>query len=114
MLNCVYLIKVDDLVLQRVIFSPNFLFFSVFPLSFPSLSPNPLTFFPQLYTGQTIYEEDEQTLDKRHMTSNDNGFGKTISHESNIACIRSLKQNKAGETATPVACGWAGAVFEVT
>ena len=24
------------------------------------------------------------------------------------------KTNKAGYTATPVACGWAGAVFEVT
>ena len=25
-----------------------------------------------------------------------------------------VKANKAGHTATPVACGWAGAVFEVT
>ena len=24
------------------------------------------------------------------------------------------KANKAGYTATPVACGWAGAIFEVT
>ena len=27
---------------------------------------------------------------------------------------RKKKENKAGYTATPVACGWAGAVFEVT
>ena len=25
-----------------------------------------------------------------------------------------VEANKAGYTATPVACGWAGAVFEVT
>ena len=25
-----------------------------------------------------------------------------------------LVENKAGYTATPVACGWAGAIFEVT
>ena len=24
------------------------------------------------------------------------------------------RENKAGNTATPVACGWAGAIFEVT
>ena len=27
---------------------------------------------------------------------------------------RKRKRNKAGYTATPVACGWAGAVFEVS
>ena len=27
---------------------------------------------------------------------------------------RKLIDNKAGYTATPVACGWAGAIFEVT
>ena len=25
-----------------------------------------------------------------------------------------IEENKAGYTATPVACGWAGAIFEVT
>ena len=27
---------------------------------------------------------------------------------------RGVELNKAGYTATPVACGWAGAIFEVT
>ena len=40
-----------DLVLLKVIFFPNFLFFSFFPLWFPSPSPNPLIFQTQLYTG---------------------------------------------------------------
>ena len=59
MLNCVLLIVFYDLVLSKVIFSPNFLFFSFFPLWFPSPSPDPLIFSPphrgggktQLYTG---------------------------------------------------------------
>ena len=33
---------------------------------------------------------------------------------ANIFCGLSASKNKAGYTATPVACGWAGAVFEVT
>ena len=28
--------------------------------------------------------------------------------------MTNLRRNKAGYTATPVACGWAGAIFEVT
>ena len=28
--------------------------------------------------------------------------------------VRVLKQNKAGYMATKLACGWAGAIFEVT
>ena len=31
-----------------------------------------------------------------------------------ILCLSYSKQNKAGYTATPVACGWAGTIFEVT
>ena len=42
-LNCVLLIVFYDLVLSKVIFSPNFLFF---PLWFPSPSPDPLIFSP--------------------------------------------------------------------
>ena len=49
-LNCVLLIVFYDLVLSIVIFSPNFLFFSFFPLRFPSPSPDP-RLKTQEYTG---------------------------------------------------------------
>ena len=45
MLNCVLLIKFYDLVLPKVTFSQNFLFFLFFPLPFPSPSPNPLIIY---------------------------------------------------------------------
>ena len=32
----------------------------------------------------------------------------------NMMVSLGLYNNKAGYTATPVACGWAGAIFEVT
>ena len=31
-----------------------------------------------------------------------------------VTTVNSVIKNKAGYTATPVACGWAGAVIEVT
>ena len=41
---------------------------------------------------------------------------KTLDFDSLKSCYLKtrLKCNKAGHTATPGACGWAGAVFEVT
>ena len=38
--------------------------------------------------------------------------GKTV--ECLCVCVVDLSINKAGYTATPVACGWAGATFEVS
>ena len=35
-------------------------------------------------------------------------------HDSNTAQYSGLTRNKAGYTATLVACGWAGAIFELT
>ena len=34
--------------------------------------------------------------------------------EAMMQKVAQESQNKAGYTATPVACGWAGAIFEVT
>ena len=65
MLNCVLLIKFYDLVLPKVIFSPNFLFFSFFPPSFSFPFSKPFDYFPpptgggntEQYTGLGINEE---------------------------------------------------------
>ena len=37
----------------------------------------------------------------------------TLDVEMIVLCLKQ-KENKAGFTATEVACGWAGAIFEVT
>ena len=47
------LIDFYDLVLPKIIFSPNFLFFSFFLLLFPSPSPNPLIFCPPPTGGKS-------------------------------------------------------------
>ena len=41
-------------------------------------------------------------------------FGVAIGTRIENTTHKLLTDNKAGYTATPVACGWAGAVFEVT
>ena len=92
MLNCVLLTSSYDLVLSKVIFSPNFLF-SLF---------SPFDFLPHL-----------QTLGGGELN-----YIQACCHVIDDILIRfryqSLQVNKAGYTATPVACGWAGAIFEVT
>ena len=37
-----------------------------------------------------------------------------INYLFNVIYARKGLKNKAGYTATPVVCGWAGAIFEVT
>ena len=50
MFNCILLIRIYDLVLPTVLFSPNFYFCS-FPLRFSSPSPNPLYNIPPPWGG---------------------------------------------------------------
>ena len=57
MLNCVLLISFYDLVLPKVSFSQNFLFFSFSPLTFFRPSPNPLIISPPQRGGGRNVEQ---------------------------------------------------------
>ena len=60
--------------------------------------------------------EDEQRLKIKKVTARSQGLTNELTNRRTYrhVMIITIKKIKAGYTATPVACGWTGAIFELT